>query len=123
MTEQIVPQIPRFSHRQRTLVHRCVVLVKDNFFLPQSRPILANFGIHVVKKLSIRDHSFCAMSFYVNRDSLPPDLYANPNTKINADIKKETLQVPLGVPTTSFSASIGDEDSSTNLPQFFKFKE
>ncbi|GIY92604.1 hypothetical protein CEXT_564361 [Caerostris extrusa] len=42
------------------------------------------------------------MSFYVNHESMPTDLYANANTKINSDIINGTLQVQLGVPTTSF---------------------
>jgi hypothetical protein len=53
MAEQIIPQIPQFSHCQHTFVNRCVVLVKDDVFLLQTRPLLANFDIQLVKKVRV----------------------------------------------------------------------
>ena len=49
--EQIIPQILQFSHFQHTFVSKCIVLVKDDFFLLEYRPRLANFDVQLVKKV------------------------------------------------------------------------
>jgi hypothetical protein len=45
MVEQIISQIPQFFHCQDTFMRKCIVLMKDDFFL------ITNFDIQLVKKV------------------------------------------------------------------------
>lgn len=64
MAEQIVLEILQFSHHQRTLVHRCVILEKDNISFFKASKLLVNFKIQVdpIASKKHTGHDFSAVT-------------------------------------------------------------